>query len=139
VTFTQGLDRLATPTIEEPDGLNWHYRQGSAVQPVLAADTRAMDFRNGDVTRAACWTGACSAALINHDVCVRDQSVPKTRRTVALWVGWASAGGTTFAVWGGMTARQRRALLKRRPAVLSWVRRSALFEADRRRLQFHAS
>jgi hypothetical protein len=53
VTFTQGLDRLATPTIEEPEGLNWHYRQGSAVEPVLAADTRAMDFRNRDVTRAA--------------------------------------------------------------------------------------
>jgi WhiB family redox-sensing transcriptional regulator len=43
---------------------------------------------------------------------------------------------TEFGVWGGMTERQRRALLKRRPEVLSW---RALFEADRRGLQIHAS
>jgi len=43
---------------------------------------------------------------------------------------------TEFGVWGGMTERQRRALLKRRPEVVSW---SALFEADRTRLQRHAS
>jgi WhiB family redox-sensing transcriptional regulator len=43
---------------------------------------------------------------------------------------------TEFGVWGGMTERQRRALLKRRPGVVSW---RALFEADHRRLQLHAS
>jgi WhiB family redox-sensing transcriptional regulator len=43
---------------------------------------------------------------------------------------------TEFGVWGGMTERQRRALLKRRPHVKSW---RALFEADRMRPQFHAS
>jgi WhiB family transcriptional regulator, redox-sensing transcriptional regulator len=37
---------------------------------------------------------------------------------------------TEFGVWGGMTERQRRALLKRRPHVQSW---RALFEADRMR------
>lgn len=35
---------------------------------------------------------------------------------------------TEFGVWGGMTERERRALLKRRPNVASW---RALFEADR--------
>jgi WhiB family transcriptional regulator, redox-sensing transcriptional regulator len=39
---------------------------------------------------------------------------------------------TEFGVWGGMTERQRRALLKRQPHVVSW---RARFEADRRRLQ----
>jgi WhiB family redox-sensing transcriptional regulator len=34
---------------------------------------------------------------------------------------------TEFGVWGGMTERQRRALLKRRPQVESW---RALFKAD---------
>jgi WhiB family redox-sensing transcriptional regulator len=34
---------------------------------------------------------------------------------------------TEFGVWGGMTERQRRALLKRRPQVESW---RALFEGD---------
>ena len=34
-----------------------------------------------------------------------------------------------FGVWGGMTERERRALLKRRPDVVSW---SALLEAARR-------
>lgn len=53
VTFAQGLDRLATPKIEEPDGLNWHYRQGaSAVGSVLAAEVRVLDGRNRGVSRA---------------------------------------------------------------------------------------
>ena len=43
---------------------------------------------------------------------------------------------TEFGVWGGMTERQRRALLKRRPRVASW---RALFEAERIREQCHAS
>jgi WhiB family redox-sensing transcriptional regulator len=43
---------------------------------------------------------------------------------------------TQFGVWGGMTERERRALLKRRPEVVSW---RALFQADRTRLQRHAS
>jgi WhiB family transcriptional regulator, redox-sensing transcriptional regulator len=43
---------------------------------------------------------------------------------------------TEFGVWGGMTERQRRALLKRRPEVVSW---RALFEANRLRQDLHAS
>ncbi|WP_424190186.1 WhiB family transcriptional regulator [Actinokineospora sp. G85] len=35
-----------------------------------------------------------------------------------------------FGVWGGMTERERRALLRRRPDVRSW--RDLLFEAVRR-------
>jgi WhiB family transcriptional regulator, redox-sensing transcriptional regulator len=42
---------------------------------------------------------------------------------------------TQFGVWGGMTERQRRALLKHQPQVESW---RAMFEADRIRLQRHA-
>ncbi|GMA86532.1 hypothetical protein GCM10025868_17820 [Angustibacter aerolatus] len=30
--------------------------------------------------------------------------------------------GTEFGVWGGMTERERRALLKKRPNVVSWRR-----------------
>lgn len=43
---------------------------------------------------------------------------------------------TEFGVWGGMTERERRALLKRRPGVISW---RALFEADRLRQERKAS
>jgi WhiB family redox-sensing transcriptional regulator len=43
---------------------------------------------------------------------------------------------TEFGVWGGMTERQRRALLKRRPEVVSW---RELFETDRMREHRHAS
>jgi WhiB family redox-sensing transcriptional regulator len=43
---------------------------------------------------------------------------------------------TEFGVWGGMTERERRALLKRRPDVTSW---RALFEADRLRQERAAS
>ncbi len=39
---------------------------------------------------------------------------------------------TEFGVWGGMTERERRALLKRRPEVKSW---KALFQMDRARRQ----
>ena len=41
-----------------------------------------------------------------------------------------------FGVWGGMTERQRRGLLRRWPQVVSW---RALFEADRMARQFHTS
>jgi WhiB family transcriptional regulator, redox-sensing transcriptional regulator len=43
---------------------------------------------------------------------------------------------TEFGVWGGMTERQRRALLIRWPDVTSW---RAVLEADRPRQQHHAS
>ena len=44
---------------------------------------------------------------------------------------------TEFGVWGGMTERQRRALLKHQPHVASW---RARFKADRMRLaQLQAS
>ena len=43
---------------------------------------------------------------------------------------------TEFGVWGGMTERERRALLKNRPGVTSW---RALFEADRMRQERAAS
>ena len=43
---------------------------------------------------------------------------------------------TEFGIWGGMTERERRALLKRRPQVTSW---RALFEADRARHERPAS
>jgi WhiB family redox-sensing transcriptional regulator len=39
-----------------------------------------------------------------------------------------------FGVWGGMTERERRALLRRRPEVKSWSR---LLEAARRRHEQH--
>ena len=35
---------------------------------------------------------------------------------------------TEFGIWGGMTERERRALLRRRPRVISW---RALLEAAR--------
>lgn len=44
--------------------------------------------------------------------------------------------GTEFGVWGGMTERERRALLKRRPDVSSW---RSLFESDRNRQTLNAS
>jgi WhiB family redox-sensing transcriptional regulator len=43
---------------------------------------------------------------------------------------------TMYGVWGGMTERQRRALLMRRPEVVSW---RALFQAERLLRQDHAS
>ncbi|MEC3975048.1 WhiB family transcriptional regulator [Amycolatopsis sp. H20-H5] len=39
-------------------------------------------------------------------------------------------GRINFGIWGGMTERERRALLRRRPDVVSW---SDLLEAAKRR------
>ncbi|YAL83656.1 WhiB family transcriptional regulator [Dermacoccaceae bacterium W4C1] len=47
---------------------------------------------------------------------------------VAECLGDALDNGTEYGVWGGMTERERRALLRRRPDVKSW---SALFKAAR--------
>jgi WhiB family redox-sensing transcriptional regulator len=55
---------------------------------------------------------------------------------IAQCLAYSLDNQTEFGVWGGMTERERRALLKRRPEVVSW---RALFEADRTRLQRHAS
>jgi len=43
---------------------------------------------------------------------------------------------TEFGVWGGMTERERRALLKRRPDIRSW---RAVFQEDRLRQERRAS
>ena len=39
-----------------------------------------------------------------------------------------------FGVWGGMTERERRALLRRRPNVRSWQRLLATAQAEHQRL-----
>jgi WhiB family redox-sensing transcriptional regulator len=39
-----------------------------------------------------------------------------------------------FGVWGGMTERERRALLRRRPHVRSWRRLLATAQAEHQRL-----
>src|SRR5476649_2169689 len=43
---------------------------------------------------------------------------------------------TEFGIWGGMTERERRALLKSRPRIVSW---RAIFETDRARVRLRAS
>ena len=41
---------------------------------------------------------------------------------------------TEFGVWGGMTERERRALLKKRPNVLSWRRLLETARAEHQRM-----
>jgi hypothetical protein len=54
IGFPQGLDRLSTPTITDPDGLNWHHRQGTtAMASVLAEEARVLDGTNRGFTRAS--------------------------------------------------------------------------------------
>src|SRR3954452_24473468 len=45
------------------------------------------------------------------------------------WLAEALDGRINFGVWGGMTERERRALLRRRPDVESWA---VLLEAAKR-------
>jgi WhiB family redox-sensing transcriptional regulator len=43
---------------------------------------------------------------------------------------------TEFGIWGGMTERERRALLKSRPRIVSW---RAIFETEHTRVRLRAS
>ncbi|WP_037923116.1 WhiB family transcriptional regulator [Streptomyces violaceorubidus] len=44
-----------------------------------------------------------------------------------------------YGVWGAMTERERRALLRRRPGVKSWARYFATLQADEGRDQVRAA
>jgi WhiB family transcriptional regulator, redox-sensing transcriptional regulator len=72
-----------------------------------------------------------SAQQVAKQVCVRCP-------VIAQCLADSLDNRTEFGVWGGMTERQRRALLKRWPGVVSW--RAVLeAQADRLCLPRHAS
>jgi WhiB family redox-sensing transcriptional regulator len=103
------------------------------VQPSTARSTWVKDWSQRGVCSRAAEPDALfvrgSAQQAAKQVCIRCP-------VIAECLADSLDNQTEFGVWGGMTERERRALLKRQPHVVSW---RALFDADRMRLQLHAS
>ena len=105
-------------------------RNGQAVPPT-ARSTWASNWAQ----HALCSKAAPDALFVRGGAQQVAKQVCVNCPVIAQCLADALDNRTEFGVWGGMTERQRRALLKRRPEVLSW---SALFEADRMGLRLHA-
>jgi WhiB family redox-sensing transcriptional regulator len=101
------------------------------------------DFSTGHYTWVEQWAlqGACTdvepdALFVRGAAQQQAKQVCMSCPVIAECLADALDNHTEFGVWGGMTERERRALLKRRPGVTSW---RALFEADRMRQERPAS
>lgn len=85
-------------------------------------------------TRAQCSGKDPDALFVRGKAQHEAKTVCKTCPVLAQCLAEALDNRTEFGVWGGMTERERRALLRRRPDVKSWKRllRSSM-EATARR------
>lgn len=105
--------------------------------------TDRRDVSTGRYTWAEQWAlqGACidaepDALFVRGAAQQQAKQVCMSCPVIAECLADALDNRTEFGVWGGMTERERRALLKHRPGVASW---RALFEADRLRQELTAS
>lgn len=80
--------------------------------------------------RAACRNAAPDALFVQGAAQQQAKQICQRCSVVAECLADALDRGTEFGVWGGMTERERRAMLRRHPGVTSW---RTLFEADRLR------
>lgn len=74
------------------------------------------------------WAGAAACAQTSPDTLFVRGAAQRTARELCFSCPVRSAclvealsSGTEFGVWGGMTERERRALLKRYPDVTDWA------------------
>lgn len=77
---------------------------------------------------AACRTSAPDALFVQGAAQQQAKQICQRCPVVAECLADALDNRTEFGVWGGMTERERRAMLRRHPNVRSF---RALFEADR--------
>ncbi|MEV4937378.1 WhiB family transcriptional regulator [Streptomyces zaomyceticus] len=82
------------------------------------------------------WMGAALCRAVDADDLFVEGAAQNRAKTLcggcpvkAECLAYALDGRIEYGVWGGMTERERRALLKRRPTVRSW---GQLLEAARR-------
>lgn len=86
-----------------------------------------VDLWSGEWTSQARCTGKDPDALFVRGKAQHDaKAICRTCPVLAQCLAEALDNRTEFGVWGGMTERERRALLRRRPDVTSW--KSALRE-----------
>lgn len=81
------------------------------------------------VTKAACQQQDPDALFVRGAQQQTAKVVCQKCPVVAECLADALDSGIEFGVWGGMTERERRALLRKNPKVTSWA---ALFRAARR-------
>jgi WhiB family transcriptional regulator, redox-sensing transcriptional regulator len=74
------------------------------------------------VAKAACRGSDPDALFVQGAAQNRAKQICKGCRVRAECLADALDGRIEFGVWGGMTERERRALLRRRPEVTSWYR-----------------
>src|SRR3954468_3736885 len=109
----------AVPCVRFVRSLGWH----TGVPP-LRTDrrTRAMPWTQDWTTRAACRNDAPDSLFVQGAAQNRAKSVCLGCPVRTECLADSLDNRVEFGVWGGMTERERRALLRRRPNVTSWRR-----------------
>ncbi|MFG3587388.1 WhiB family transcriptional regulator [Streptomyces sp. NPDC047990] len=74
----------------------------------MAGEGRVWQFRRGRLVRGQCTSAAGKGGLRGCPVCVE-------------WLAEALDGRIEFGMWGGMTGRDHRVLLRRKPNVAFWL------------------
>lgn len=82
-------------------------------------------------SQAACRTVAPDALFVQGAAQQRAKQICTRCPVIAECLADALDNRTEFGVWGGMTERERRAMLRRHPNVTSF---RAIFESERARL-----
>ncbi|MER5888626.1 WhiB family transcriptional regulator [Streptomyces sp. NPDC001941] len=72
--------------------------------------------------RAACRTADPEELFVQGAAQNRAKSVCNGCRVRTECLAYALDNGEEYGIWGGMTERERRALLRRRPGIKSWRR-----------------
>lgn len=93
-----------------------------------ATPTPVSPMLTGWVARGACLTADPDSLFVRGAAQQSAKTVCQRCPVIAECLAEALDNRTEFGVWGGMTERERRALLRRRPNVPSWWN---LFETAR--------
>lgn len=94
----------------------------------LLDDTRQSNWTVEWTPLAACRTSAPDALFVQGAAQQQAKQICQRCPVIAECLADALDNHTEFGVWGGMTERERRAMLRRHPNIKSF---RALFEADR--------
>lgn len=95
---------------------------------IIAADFQKVTWDENWAARAQCAAGSPDDLFAKGAAQQNAKTICQRCPVVAECLADALDNRTEYGVWGGMTERERRALLRRRPNVTSWA---ALFKQAR--------
>jgi WhiB family transcriptional regulator, redox-sensing transcriptional regulator len=104
------------------------------MDPITAAETLS-GTRTAWVSKAACLSTDPDKLFVRGKAQRKAVAICRNCPVIAECLADALDHQVEFGVWGGMTERQRRALLKEHPEVVSW---SEFFAARRKHLNIDA-